>query len=259
MLALLGSRVPNTLKLFLMTLAVADDLGAIVIIAVFYTSELYPGSLIIASAAIAALFVLNRRGVLALPPYLLIGLVLWAAVLKSGVHATLAGVLTAMFIPFAKQGGEDKTQLEKLEDDLHPAVIYGILPLFAFANTGISFAGLGLHSLVHPVPLGIALGLFIGNQLGVFGISWLAIKLGIAKMPQGANWLQMYGVAALCGIGFTMSLFISSLAFEQGGADFMVDDRLGILLGSTASAVLGYFVLRLASRPQPKAEPKGSN
>jgi Na+:H+ antiporter, NhaA family len=246
-LALLGSRVPNTLKLFLMTLAVADDLGAIVIIAVFYTSDLYPASLIVAAVAIAALFVLNRRGVLALPPYLLIGLVLWAAVLKSGVHATLAGVLTALFIPFAKQAGEEKTQLEKLEDDLHPAVVYGILPLFAFANTGISFAGRGLESLVHPVPLGIAAGLFIGNQLGVFGISWLAIKLGIAKMPQGASWLQLYGVAALCGIGFTMSLFISSLAFEQGGADFMVDDRLGILLGSAASAALGYLVLRLAS------------
>ena len=247
-LALLGNRVPNALKLFLMTLAIADDLGAIIIIAAFYTSKLYPVSLLIAAIAITALFVLNRRGVLALPPYLLIGMVLWAAVLKSGVHATLAGVLTALFIPFARQPGSEKTQLEKLEDDLHPAVVYGILPLFAFVNTGISFAGLSLHSLLHPVPLGIAAGLFIGNQLGVFGMAWLAIKAGIAKLPQDASWLQIYGVALLCGIGFTMSLFISSLAFEEGGAGFAVDDRLGILLGSMVSAVAGYLVLRFASR-----------
>ena len=246
-LALLGSRVPNTLKLFLMTLAIVDDLGAIIIIAAFYTSDLSLYSLAIALIAIVLLFSLNRRGVLALAPYLLIGLVLWAAVLKSGVHATLAGVLTALFIPFRKQAGEHKTQLEKLEDDLHPAVVYGILPLFAFANAGISFDGLSLQSLLHPVPLGIALGLFFGNQIGVFGLSWLAIKLGLAKIPQEANWLQLYGVSVLCGIGFTMSLFISSLAFEQGGHAIAVDDRLGILVGSMVSAVLGYLILRFAS------------
>jgi len=246
-LALLGSRVPSSLKLFLMTLAIVDDLGAIVIIAAFYTADLSLYSLLIASVAIVFLFILNRRGVLTLVPYLLIGVVLWAAVLKSGVHATLAGVLTALFIPFKKQAGEQKTQLEKLEDDLHPAVVYGILPLFAFANTGISFDGLTMQSLFHPVPLGIAAGLFVGNQLGVFGFSWLAIKLGLAKLPQGANWLQLYGVALLCGIGFTMSLFISSLAFEQGGPAIAVDDRLGILVGSIASAILGYAILRLAS------------
>ncbi len=246
-LALLGSRVPHTLKLFLMTLAIVDDLGAIVIIAIFYTSDLSVGSLLIAIGAIVSLFILNRRGVLALAPYMLLGLVLWAAVLKSGVHATLAGVLVALFIPFRKQPGEKKTQLEKLEDDLHPAVVYGILPLFAFANTGISFAGLSVDSFFHPVPLGIAGGLFIGNQIGVFGFSWVAIKSGLAQLPDGAGWLQLYGVALLCGIGFTMSLFISSLAFEQGGSAIAVDDRLGILIGSMASAVLGYAILRLAA------------
>ncbi|MGB5339318.1 MAG: Na+/H+ antiporter NhaA [Gammaproteobacteria bacterium] len=246
-LALLGSRVPHTLKLFLMTLAIVDDLGAIVIIAIFYTSDLSVSSLFIAIGAIVSLFILNRRGVLALAPYMLLGLVLWAAVLKSGVHATLAGVLVALFIPFRKQPGEKKTQLERLEDDLHPAVVYGILPLFAFANTGISFAGLSVDSLFHPVPLGIAAGLFIGNQIGVFGFSWVAIKSGLAQLPDGASWLQLYGVALLCGIGFTMSLFISSLAFEQGGSAIAVDDRLGILVGSMASAVLGYIILRLAA------------
>lgn len=246
-LALLGSRVPNTLKLFLMTLAIVDDLGAIIIIAIFYTSDLSLSSLLIAAMAIVALFVLNRKGVLVFAPYLLIGVVLWAAVLKSGVHATLAGVLTALFIPFKAQPGEEKTQLEKLEHDLHPAVAYGILPLFAFANTGISFEGLTLQSLFHTVPLGIAAGLFIGNQLGVFGFSWVAIKLKLAKIPQGASWVQLYGVSLLCGIGFTMSLFISSLAFEQGGPDYVVNDRLGILVGSLASGIFGYAILRFTS------------
>ncbi|MGB5541417.1 MAG: Na+/H+ antiporter NhaA [Gammaproteobacteria bacterium] len=246
-LALLGSRVPNTLKLFLMTLAIVDDLGAIVIIAIFYTADLSPNSLLVAAAALGVLFALNRFGVLALAPYLLVGMVLWAAVLKSGVHATLAGVLAALFIPYAREEGETQTQLEKLEHDLHPAVVYGILPLFAFANTGISFEGLTADSLLHPVPLGIAVGLFVGNQIGVFGLSWLAIRAGLARLPQGSSWLQLYGVAALCGIGFTMSLFISSLAFQQGGSDIAVDDRLGILVGSVVSALLGYVILRMAT------------
>jgi len=245
-LALLGSRVPNTLKLFLMTLAIVDDLGAIVVIALFYTSGLSVVSLLLAALALAVLFALNRFGVLSLVPYLLVGVLLWAAVLKSGVHATLAGVLAALFIPYARVEGAVRTQLERLEHHLHPAVVYGILPLFAFANTGIPFDGLTVESLLHPVPLGIAAGLFLGNQLGVFGLSWLAIKTGLARLPQGASWLQLYGVAALCGIGFTMSLFISSLAFEQGGPGFAVDDRLGILAGSVLSALLGYGILRLA-------------
>lgn len=247
-LALLGSRIPTSLKLFLMTLAIIDDLGAIIIIALFYTADLSLTSLVIAMAAIFFLYVLNRRGVLSLTPYLLIGLILWAAVLKSGVHATLAGVITALFIPFRKEAGEKKTQLEKLEHDLHPAVAFGILPLFAFANTGVSFEGLTIDNFSSSVPLGIALGLFLGNQIGVFGFSWLAIKLKLADLPQGTNWLQLYGVSLLCGIGFTMSLFISSLAFEQGGPDFAVDDRLGILVGSILSGVLGYLVLKFSSR-----------
>jgi len=247
-LALLGSRVPSSLKLFLMTLAIVDDLGAIIIIALFYTTDLSVTSLVVASGALLVLFILNRRGVLGLAPYMFVGLVLWAAVLKSGVHATLAGVLIAFFIPFRKLEGEKKTQLEILEHDLHPMVAYGILPLFAFANTGISFDGISAQSFVHSVPLGIAAGLFFGNQIGVFGFSWLAIKSGFAKLPEGSNWTQIYGVALLCGIGFTMSLFISSLAFQEGGQLIAVDDRLGILIGSFASGVCGYLVLRWASR-----------
>jgi Na+:H+ antiporter, NhaA family len=252
-LALLGSRIPNTLKLFLMTLAIVDDLGAIVIIAIFYTSNLSVYSLLVALVAILALYTLNRRGVLALAPYILIGIVLWTAVLKSGVHATLAGVITAFFIPFKKLPDAPRTQLERMEEDLHPAVVYGILPLFAFANTGISFEGMSLNSLLHPIPMGIAVALFLGNQIGVFGLCWLAIKSGISKLPQGVSWLQLYGVACLCGIGFTMSLFISSLAFEETNSELVVDDRLGILIGSIASACLGYFVLRLRSRQKTDA------
>lgn len=243
-LALLGSRVPQSLKLFLMTLAIIDDLGAIIIIALFYTVELSVASLITAAMAVAILFALNRKGVLGLAPYMLVGLVLWAAVLKSGVHATLAGVLTAFFIPFKKEPGESHTQLEILEHDLHPTVAFGILPLFAFANAGIPFDGINADSFLHPIPLGIAAGLFFGNQIGIFGLSWIAIKLGISKLPDGANWVQLYGVAALCGIGFTMSLFIGSLAFEQGGADNTIDNRLGILFGSLISGIVGYLVLR---------------
>jgi NhaA family Na+:H+ antiporter len=247
-LALLGSRIPQALKLFLMTLAIVDDLGAIVIIAVFYTADLSLSSLLVAVSSIAVLVIMNRRGVLGLAPYMLVGVVLWAAVLKSGVHATLAGVVTAFFVPFKKLPGESQTQLEKLEHDLHPAVAYGILPLFAFANAGIPFDGISLDSFLHPVPLGIATGLFFGNQLGVMGFSWVAIKLGISQLPQGVGWTQLYGAALLCGIGFTMSLFVGSLAFEQGGPDYAVDDRLGILLGSIVSGLAGYIVLRLFSK-----------
>ena len=247
-LALLGSRVPYALKLFLMTLAIADDLGAIVIIAIFYTTDLSVTSLYIASVAIFILYAMNRNNVLSLAPYLLVGLVLWTAVLKSGVHATLAGVITALFIPYKRAPGEEKTQLEILEHDLHPVVAFAILPLFAFANTGISFEGLTIDSLISGVPLGISLGLFLGNQIGIFGLSWLAIKAGFAKLPSGASWIQLYGVAMLCGIGFTMSLFISSLAFEMNGPDLAVDDRLGILVGSLLSGVFGYTLLRYTTK-----------
>ena len=243
-LSLLGDRVPNSLKLFLLTLAIVDDLGAIIIIALFYTSDLSVTSLVVAAFALAILYVLNRKGVESAAPYLLVGLVLWVAVLKSGVHATLAGVLIAMFIPLKSKSGSGRSTLEELEHDLHPSVVFIILPLFAFMNTGVSLEGLTVAALTSPVPLGIALGLFLGNQIGVFGFSWLTIKLGLARLPEGVSWMSLYGVAMLCGIGFTMSLFISSLAFEQGGDNFAVDDRLGILLGSVLSAIGGYLLLR---------------
>lgn len=257
-LALLGSRVPQSLKLFLMTLAIIDDLGAIIIIAVFYTDNLSLSSLVVAAGAIIGLFVLNRRGVLNLVSYLLVGLVLWVAVLKSGVHATLAGVITAFFIPFKAEKRESETQLEKLEHDLHPVVTYCILPLFAFANSGIPFNNISMEAITHPVSLGIAAGLFFGNQIGVFGFSWLAIKMGIAKLPEEIGWLQLYGVALLCGVGFTMSLFVGSLAFAQGGNGIGVDDRLGILAGSLVSGIAGYLVLRFASGgPSTSTSPAG--
>lgn len=249
-LALLGSRIPQGLKLFLMTLAIIDDLGAIVIIALFYSEDLSLVSLLVAAVGVAALYLLNRKGVLSLVPYLLVGIVLWTAVLKSGVHATLAGVLTAFFIPFRKEPGQQHTQLERLEHDLHPSVAYCILPLFAFANAGVSLSGLSVDALLHPVPLGIAAGLFFGNQIGVFGFSWIAIRLGFASLPERTGWLQLYGVSLLCGIGFTMSLFVASLAFGDSHG-FAVDERLGILAGSILSGVAGYLVLRMVPPRDP--------
>jgi NhaA family Na+:H+ antiporter len=246
-LSLFGNRVPHTLKLFLLTLAVLDDLGAIIIIAVFYSADLSLVSLGVAATAIAVLFLLNLGGVTRITPYILVGIVLWVSVLKSGVHATLAGVLLALFIPLHdKKTGE--SPLQNLEHTLHPYVVLLILPLFAFANTGINLSGLTMASLTHPVPLGIALALIIGKQAGVFGLSWLAIRLRISQLPAGSSWLELYGVAALCGIGFTMSLFISGLAAEQIGLGGMADDRLGILLGSLVSAGIGYFALSLGLR-----------
>lgn len=248
-LSLLGKRVPTSLKLFLLTLAIVDDLGAIVIIAIFYTVKLSAVSLSIAGAALVILFIFNRRGVLSLSPYLLVGFIMWVAVLKSGVHATLAGVLLAFFIPLRAPEGKHQTLAEGLEHDLHSSVAYVILPLFAFMNTGISLSGLSVNSILEPIPLGIALGLFLGKQLGIFGACWLAIQLRIAQLPSGIGWWELYGVALLGGIGFTMSLFISSLAFE--GTTIVTNDRLGILAGSIASALLGYLILkwRLAIKP----------
>lgn len=247
-LTLLGSRIPQTLKLFLMTLAIVDDLGAIIIIAIFYTVDLSLFSLQIAIVSTILLFVLKRIGVLSLVPYVLVGFVLWTAVLKSGVHATLAGVITALFIPFKKELNASQTQLDKLLHNLHPTVAYGILPLFAFSNAGISFNGISVDTFLHPVSLGIATGLFFGNQLGVLGFSWVIIRLGISKLPSGASWIQMYGVSLLCGIGFTMSLFVGSLAFEQGRSDYTVNDKLGILFGSAISGICGYIVLRFIAK-----------
>ena len=249
-LALLGSRVPLALKMLLTAIAVADDLGAIIIIAIFYTSELSMVSLSIALGALAGLVLINRLGVTRIGAYLLIGVVMWVAMLKSGVHATLAGVLLGMTIPLATPGSRDKGPLEELEDALHPWVAYGILPLFAFANAGVSLAGLGLDSLLEPVPLGIALGLFVGKQLGIFGAAAALIGTGWVKLPDGVTWGGLYGMSILCGIGFTMSLFIGALSFDASHADLLVANRIGILCGSLVSALLGFAVLAwLLPRP----------
>ena len=244
-LSLLGSRVPNALKLFLLTLAIIDDLGAIIIIALFYSGDLSMISLAVASIALITLFLMNKKGVTKIAPFILVGAVLWMAVLKSGVHATLAGVVLAFFIPL-KGPANGESPLLHLEHMLHPYVAFAILPIFAFANTGLDFTGLTLDSLLHPVPLGIATALILGKQVGVFAFSWIAIKLRLGKLPEGINWLSIYGVSALCGIGFTMSLFISGLAAEEIGTGEMVDDRLGILLGSLISALIGYLVLKFS-------------
>lgn len=251
-LGLLGPRVPTSLKLFLMTLAILDDLGAIVIIALFYTANLSTLSLSVAAGALAVLIVMNRMGVTRIAAYAVVGLVLWVSVLKSGVHATLAGVALAFCIPLRRgQPDGGPPPLRQLEEDLHPLVAYGILPLFAFANAGVSLHGLTLDKLLEPIPLGIAAGLFIGKQVGVFGFTALAIGLGLARLPNGARWRDVYGVAVLCGIGFTMSLFISSLAFESGAQAQAAADRLGILTGSLLSAVWGYLFLRWSLRRTP--------
>jgi len=254
-LMLLGNRVPTALKLFLMTLAILDDLGAIVIIAIFYTADLSLASLVAAFSAMAVLISMNRRGVMNVAAYLLVGLVMWASVLKSGVHATLAGVVLAMVIPLRDPAKPRHSPLRELEHDLHPPVAYVILPLFAFANAGVSFHGVTIATLVTPIPLGIAAGLFFGKQLGVFVAAWLAVKLRLAVLPKGVTWGQIYGVAILCGVGFTMSLFIGSLAFEHAGQEYGANVRLGVLLGSVLSAAAGYLVLRLALRRRPGRRP----
>ncbi len=241
-LALLGNRVPLALRLFLVTIAIFDDVGAIVIIALFYTSELSVTALVVASACLPVLFFLNRRGTMEKVPYLLVGAVMWVAVLKSGVHATLAGVLLAFFIPI-RDSEKEASPLHELEHDLHTAVAFAILPIFAFANAGISLTGVSPDYLLHPVPLGIAMGLFFGKQIGVFAFCWLAVKAGWTRLPDQMNWKHVYGCAFLCGIGFTMSLFIGSLAFEATGVNLLFDERLGIIVGSLASAAAGYLIL----------------
>jgi NhaA family Na+:H+ antiporter len=241
-LSLLGTRVPVGLKIFLLALAIIDDLGAIVIIALFYTADLSLASLIVAGAMIILLIGMNLRGVVNTTAYILIGIVLWTAVLKSGVHATLAGVILGLTIPLRN----NREGFHALEHSLHVPVNFVILPLFAFANAGISFGAVSLKDLTHNVTLGIALGLLLGKQLGVFLFSALAIFLRLGSLPKGVRWGHLYGVAVLSGIGFTMSLFIGSLAFESsGGAGFnVVDERMGILMGSLLSGVLGYLVLK---------------
>jgi len=259
-LTLLGPRVPTVLKAFLLSIAIFDDMGAIIIIAIFYTADLSLPALIIAGSLLAGLVVLNRSGVTKTTGYLIIGALLWAAVLKSGVHATLAGLAVALAIPLrggtddggegaAPDHGADRSPLRRLEHALHPWVAFGVLPLFGFANAGVPLAGLSASDLVHPVPLGIVLGLLLGKPIGILAMSWLAVRFGIASLAEGVRWRDVLGTGILCGTGFTMSFFIASLAFEQGGGALHGLDRLGILVGSFLSGLLGYFTLRRTLRP----------
>lgn len=244
-LALLGSRVPVSIKVFLTSLAIFDDVGAILIIALFYTANISFEALGVVAACLPILWFFNRRGITSHSPYLLVGLIMWVATLKSGVHATLAGVILAMFIPMRSKADPERSPLKTLEHDLHNVVAFFVLPVFAFANAGLNLKGITMDQVLHGVPMGIAAGLFFGKQIGVFGLCWLSVKLRLAKLPSGMNWAGLYGTAALAGVGFTMSLFIGSLAFEETGVDLLFDERLGIIIGSLASGLLGYTVLRL--------------
>lgn len=242
-LSLIGSKVPTSVKLFLTSIAIFDDLGAILIIAFFYTAKISLVALFIVACCLPVLFFLNRRGIESKSIFLLIGIVMWVAMLKSGIHATLTGVIVAMFIPLRAKNEPKNSPLKDLEHDLHPMVAYLVLPIFAFANAGISLKDIGLEQIFHSVPIGIALGLFLGKQFGIFGMSWLFIKLKLTSLPSGLTWSSLYGTAVLCGVGFTMSLFIGSLAFEETGINLFFDERLGIILGSLLSGIVGYLVL----------------
>lgn len=255
-LALLGSRAPTSLKLFLTTVAIADDLGAVAIIALAYTQSLDTLALGAGAAVWVALYAAGKSGVRQLWVYLIGGAILWYAVLLSGVHATVAGVLTAAAVPLVRTPGAPDaadSPLHRLEHGIAPWVAFLIVPLFGFANAGVPVIGLGLDQLLAPLPLAIAAGLFLGKQLGIFGAVWLSVRFGFAGRLSGATWLQVYGVALLCGIGFTMSLFIGSLAFP-GRPELVEEAKLGILAGSLASALAGYLVLRLAPRHRQQAE-----
>jgi Na+:H+ antiporter, NhaA family len=249
-LALLGSRAPASLKLFLTTVAIVDDMGAVVIIALFYTASLNMWALLVAVLIWLAMMALNRFNVVRLWPYLLLAAALWFAVLLSGVHATIAGVLAAFAIPFrrtlAAPDAEDSA-LHRLEHALARPVAFVIVPLFGFANAGVSLSGVGLEQLLAPLPLGIAAGLFLGKQAGIFTSVYACAKLGISARPRDASWAQVYGVALLCGVGFTMSLFIGGLAFKDAALADAV--KIGVLMGSIASALAGYAVLRIAAKP----------
>ncbi|MBN2906321.1 MAG: Na+/H+ antiporter NhaA [Rhodobacteraceae bacterium] len=247
-LALLGDRVPSSLKVFLLTLAILDDMGAIVIIALFYTAELKIDYLYLALLPLAGLIWLNFKGAHRVAPAILLGVIMWFFVLKSGVHATLAGVVTAFCIPLKDKWG--KSPLHALEHGLSPYVLYLIVPIFAFANAGVVLQGLSLSDLFAPLPLGIALGLIVGKQAGVFGVTFLMVKTGLARLPSGVGWLHIYGLACLAGIGFTMSLFIGSLSFDD--PVMMNEVRLGVLAGSAVSALLGFAVLRWLTAPASK-------
>jgi len=248
-LLLMGSRVPVSIKIFLTSLAIFDDIGAIIIIAIFYTANISFTSLVVVALCLPVLALLNRCGIGAKSVYVMVGIVMWVATLKSGVHATLAGVILAMFIPVKLETATGQySPLKDMEHDLQALVTFFVLPLFAFANAGINLNGVGADDLLHSVPTGIALGLFIGKQVGVFSFCWLAIRAKLTSLPKGMSWSSLYGTATLCGVGFTMSLFIGSLAFEETGVDLLFDERLGIILGSTISGIVGYIILRISLR-----------
>jgi NhaA family Na+:H+ antiporter len=244
LLSVFGSRVPTALKVFLLTLAIFDDLAAIVIIALFYSGDLSLGALLIGAIALIIAIIMNKTGVTRTSGYILLGIVLWIAVLKSGVHATLAGVLIAFCIPMRDKQGN--SPLGELEHDLHSPVVFAILPLFAFANAGLSLAGMSIDDLAHPVTLGVVSGLFIGKALGILVFVGLGVALRLVQLPKNVNWIQLLGVAFACGIGFTMSLFIAGLAFEHGSDDYYSGDRLGILLGSILSALVAFALLHFS-------------
>jgi Na+:H+ antiporter, NhaA family len=249
-LALLGPRVPLALKVFLLALAIMDDLGAILIIAFFYTENLSVAALALAAGAVAVLVGLNRLKVHRIAPYILVGVVLWVFVLKSGVHATLAGVVVALLVPMQDRKGG--SPLGMLEHALHPYIVFGVMPIFAFANAGVPFSGVSIASFVDPLPLGIAAGLILGKPIGIVGATWLAVRFGIAALPSGTGWAAMIGLGFLAGIGFTMSLFIGSLSFASS-AD-AVGVRIGVLGGSLLAAIVGLAILRATSDPT-AAEP----
>ena len=255
LLSVFGRRIPTPLKTFLLTLAIFDDLAAIAIIAIFYTGDLSTPALLVGAAALTAGVVFNRLGVMRVSAYVLVGIVLWVAVLKSGVHATLAGVLIAFCIPMRDPRGE--SPLRKLEHDLHTPVAFVILPAFAFVNAGLALSGIGLDEILHPVTVGVVAGLFLGKPVGILAFVAIAAAFGLATLPRGVTWAQIAGVAFACGIGFTMSLFIAGLAFQHGSGDYFAGDRLGILAGSLASAIAAYAVLRLCCRQMPSN--KGAN
>ena len=258
-LSLLGSRVPLALKVFLTAIAIIDDLAAILIIAMFYSDDLSTQALLMAGVGFVAMMIMNNRGVTRIAAYAVPGTLMWIFMVKSGVHATLAGVLTAFCIPLSARDAQGHSPAKHLEHSLHPWVAFGILPIFAFANAGVSFGGLTMADLTGPVPLGIMLGLFVGKQVGVFVATWLTVKLGLARLPEDVGWLHIYGVALLCGIGFTMSLFIGTLAFQHGEFDYAAQVRLGVIEGSILSGILGYVVLRIATRKKVgRAEAPGS-
>jgi NhaA family Na+:H+ antiporter len=248
LIGVFGSRVPTALKVFLLTLAIFDDLAAIVIIALFYSGDLSLSSLVIATGALGIAVFMNRMGVTRISAYILLGAVLWVAVLKSGVHATLAGVLIAFCVPMRDQHGE--SPLLKLEHDLHGPAAFVILPVFAFVNAGIALGGISITDFIHPVTLGVTLGLVLGKPLGIMIFVGLAVGLGLIRLPNNTTWMQLLGVSFACGIGFTMSLFIAGLAFEHGSGDYFAGDRIGILLGSVLSALFAWLLLHL-SLPRP--------